>query len=781
MKKTAFKTNEAAAREIARQLRIRDTGGLIVIDFIDMSSPKNQRGIENVLRDEVRHDRARIQIGRISRFGLLEMSRQRVRPSLEDATQLPCTRCEGQGSIRTVPSLALSILRVIEEEGMKPNSGQVQIQVPVEVATFLLNEKRRAIHEIEDRHGCHVMILPNSDLQTPKYQVERIREEDLDANQGHSFNQVVKVDRSEELVNLAKSKVQNEQPALRTVTPTAPILPRTPKNSENSIISRLWSAVFGSEAKAAMTSQNANRGSDGDSSSDSSSDSRSAAGRGSSDGRGGQNNRRRGSRGGRGRSTGEGQSREQGQDNRNANSGARRSAGGNRGGARQPEADRQGNTADNNAPRSQAASDDSQGQQRRPRAQGGNNTGGNRRRGGGNSTQGSNSAESGNVAQSQGGNRHPRSGNTNRGRPARPTADRANEDSLAMSLPTPEEQLQAKERALSRDPNTAMVIDQPSSVAADTGATAHGSEVDGNRSAEGSPQRTSNNRRRRRGQYGSRRKDEGDNTSSASATSQPSVASIEVQAPSDKTEHSSPTSDAPAVIETSRPAPAAKPAPAQPVAAAAAAKAAAAKAAEAPASVAAAPPAQPVAAAAAAKAAAAKASVAAAPPAQPVAAAAAAKAAAAKAAEAPASVAAAPPAQPVAAAAAAKAAAAKAAEASASVAVAPPAQPVAAAAAAKAAAAKAAPKAAEAAPPAQPVAAAVVKPVVVKPAPVKPAVVKPEVAKQPEKKALPKRTASRQAPPVSPMAAEQPKLQQVSSKRTQATTSDTSDKSSSEG
>lgn len=178
IEETALQTNLEAADEIARQLRLRDVGGLIVIDFIDMLSPKNQRLVEDRMRQALELDRARVQLGRISRFGLLEMSRQRLRPSLEEMTSKVCPRCDGQGTIRGTRSLALSILRLVEEEAQKENSVQIRAITPISVATFLLNEKRRAISEIESRHDIRVVILPNEAMETPQFEVQRIREQD---------------------------------------------------------------------------------------------------------------------------------------------------------------------------------------------------------------------------------------------------------------------------------------------------------------------------------------------------------------------------------------------------------------------------------------------------------------------------------------------------------------------------------------------------------------------------------------------------------------------------
>src|SRR5579885_2253124 len=182
IEETATNTNLEAAEEIALQLRLRDLGGLIVIDFIDMMNPRNQRNVENRLRECLKVDRARVQIGKISRFGLLEMSRQRLRPSLAEFSHIVCPRCSGNGAIRSVESLSLSILRLIEEEAMKESTVKVVAQVPVDAATFLLNEKRREIHRIEERHKIGVVLVPNINLETPHFKLERLREQDT----GHS-------------------------------------------------------------------------------------------------------------------------------------------------------------------------------------------------------------------------------------------------------------------------------------------------------------------------------------------------------------------------------------------------------------------------------------------------------------------------------------------------------------------------------------------------------------------------------------------------------------------
>ena len=179
IEETALRTNLEAADEIARQLRLRDLGGLIVIDFIDMESPRAQREVENRLRDALHYDRARVQTGKISRFGLLELSRQRLRPALAEMTYITCPRCTGTGHIRSTESAALHILRILEEEAMKENTGALHVQIPVDVATFLLNEKRDDIRTIELRHKVNIVLIPNTHLETPAHEIVRLRHDQL--------------------------------------------------------------------------------------------------------------------------------------------------------------------------------------------------------------------------------------------------------------------------------------------------------------------------------------------------------------------------------------------------------------------------------------------------------------------------------------------------------------------------------------------------------------------------------------------------------------------------
>ncbi len=231
IEETALNTNLEAADEIARQLRLRDLGGLFVIDFIDMSPARNQREVENRVKEALKHDRARVQIGRISRFGLLEMSRQRLRPSLGESSQLVCPRCKGHGFIRGIESLALSVLRIIEEQTMKENTGKIVAQLPVEVATFLLNEKRRSVHDIERRQKVEVVLVPNPNLQTPNYTIERVKASDLptESNDVVSYKMATESDDSnaEKFTRPAAPKV--ETPVVKRMTPDTP----APQNSIN--------------------------------------------------------------------------------------------------------------------------------------------------------------------------------------------------------------------------------------------------------------------------------------------------------------------------------------------------------------------------------------------------------------------------------------------------------------------------------------------------------------------------------------------------------------------
>jgi ribonuclease E len=220
---TATNTNLEAAEEIARQLRIRDIGGLIVIDFIDMESPKNQRDVEDKLRDSVKMDRARIQIGRLSRFGLLEMSRQRLRPSLGESSHLVCPRCTGIGSIRGVESMALAILRLIGEEARKDKTASVIAQVPVEVATYLINEKREWLRTLEDKSGIELMIVPNPHIQTPEYSIRRVRTDEIELPENKQLS--YKMPERPQVADPSGTKPEKPQLEPAAVVPTAPATP----------------------------------------------------------------------------------------------------------------------------------------------------------------------------------------------------------------------------------------------------------------------------------------------------------------------------------------------------------------------------------------------------------------------------------------------------------------------------------------------------------------------------------------------------------------------------
>lgn len=227
IEETAFNTNLEAAEEIARQLRLRDIGGLIVIDFIDMSQVKHQREVSHKLRDALEHDRARVQVGHITRFGLLEMSRQRLRSHLGSAMQITCPRCEGKGTIRSVESLASSLIRVIEEESIKENTAEIQAQLPVELATFMLNEKRSVIVDIATKQKVNIKILPNKYLETPLYQIKRIRTNELFKSQEASYK----------LAALFNNPKPSDKKEFSISTPekslaTTANSPEKPKNSE---------------------------------------------------------------------------------------------------------------------------------------------------------------------------------------------------------------------------------------------------------------------------------------------------------------------------------------------------------------------------------------------------------------------------------------------------------------------------------------------------------------------------------------------------------------------
>ncbi|MEH2920856.1 ribonuclease E [Samsonia erythrinae] len=259
IEETAFNTNLEAADEIARQLRLRDLGGLIVIDFIDMTPVRHQREVENRLRDSVRQDRARIQIGRISRFGLLEMSRQRLSPSLGESSHHVCPRCSGTGTIRDNESLSLSILRLIEEEALKENTKEVHAIVPVQIASYLLNEKRDAVNAIEKRQGgVRAIIVPHDGMQTPHYSVVRVRKGEEKPTLSYMLPQRLETETQQLQEEQTIERKQPEQPALATfsladmptetaapVAKAAPVVAQAAAETQPGFISRFVSALKG--------------------------------------------------------------------------------------------------------------------------------------------------------------------------------------------------------------------------------------------------------------------------------------------------------------------------------------------------------------------------------------------------------------------------------------------------------------------------------------------------------------------------------------------------------
>lgn len=255
IEETALNTNLEAADEIARQLRIRDLGGLIVIDFIDMQPTKHQREVENRLREALRMDRARVQVGRISRFGLLEMSRQRLRPSLGESSQIVCPRCMGQGTVRSVESLSLAILRIIEEEAMKEKTGRVVARVPVDVGTYLLNEKRDILLELEHRHRLSVVLIPTPTMETPHYDIKRVRNDELRGEEGAVSYRLPEPESEQDAaaevaLRGAAAPARPERAAVQAVAPQQPAPPPTPRPQASpaaagGLIRRLWDSLFG--------------------------------------------------------------------------------------------------------------------------------------------------------------------------------------------------------------------------------------------------------------------------------------------------------------------------------------------------------------------------------------------------------------------------------------------------------------------------------------------------------------------------------------------------------
>ena len=239
---TALNTNIEAAEEIARQLRIRDLGGLVVIDFIDMNSHQNQRQVENVLKEALKSDRARIQVGRISKFGLLEMSRQRLRLSLGESNQEICPKCEGRGVVRSIHSNVFSLLRLIEEAALNEDTHEVQAQLPVEIATFLLNEKRESINQIEKRQHVSVVILPNPHIELPHYKISKVKNESLRKKPSYA-----RIDEPELQVIKPETVPEDklDEPAIKSVS----FKKERNADSQGGFILRLWQSLFGSPAQ----------------------------------------------------------------------------------------------------------------------------------------------------------------------------------------------------------------------------------------------------------------------------------------------------------------------------------------------------------------------------------------------------------------------------------------------------------------------------------------------------------------------------------------------------
>lgn len=230
IEETALNTNLEAADEIARQLRLRDIGGLIVVDFIDMTPSKNQRAVENRMKDALDMDRARVQVGKISRFGLLELSRQRLRPSLGETSGVTCPRCNGQGTIRDIPSIALSVMRLLEEEALKDSIHQLHAQLPVDVATYLLNEKREAVLKLENRLGVRILIIPNVNLVSPHYQVSRIKENGISSKASFEIAEEIQ-SAPNEGINFESNVNKQQKAAVSMIRPKAASVPIVEDNT----------------------------------------------------------------------------------------------------------------------------------------------------------------------------------------------------------------------------------------------------------------------------------------------------------------------------------------------------------------------------------------------------------------------------------------------------------------------------------------------------------------------------------------------------------------------
>lgn len=245
LERTAFKTNLEAAEEVTRQLRLRDIGGLIVIDFIDMTSIGNQREIESTIMNAVKLDRARIHINRISRFGLLEMSRQRERKSLKEVSQHVCPTCNGHGTVRSIETICLSVMRLVSEEVMKPKTSEIHVQVSTEVATYILNEKRSALHLIESENKIRVLIIPNPNLQNENFDIKRIREGDRTSSaHAPSYKSLKSAEASTGITQKSIESRTPEEPAVEQIYPQRPG-EDTMMTSTSGLIKKLWSSMFG--------------------------------------------------------------------------------------------------------------------------------------------------------------------------------------------------------------------------------------------------------------------------------------------------------------------------------------------------------------------------------------------------------------------------------------------------------------------------------------------------------------------------------------------------------
>ena len=280
IEQTALQTNLEAAEEVARQLRLRDMGGLIVIDFIDMSSNRNQRAVENRIREALELDRARVQVGRISRFGLLEMSRQRLRPSLGETSGMVCPRCTGQGTIRDTKSLALAILRLIQEEASKERTGEVQVIVPVDVSAFLLNEKRSEINDIESGTAVRIVVVASPYLDTPHFEVRRLRDDEVDQSRRLSFDIEMPSPSEPALEAATEAPASAPEALVRDIKPEgpAPVVAADKRESQPNkrkrqqtdsrnrtqkpqpgLLARLWAMLFGEAAPEKRSDKNKNR------------------------------------------------------------------------------------------------------------------------------------------------------------------------------------------------------------------------------------------------------------------------------------------------------------------------------------------------------------------------------------------------------------------------------------------------------------------------------------------------------------------------------------------